>query len=98
MLRAIGATQKQVITSLVVEAAFLGFTAAVCGIIAGVPQGFVFMRVIGMSSNGWYLPYMFPSETALRVGSVVVVAAALSGLLPGKRAAAMDVKEALAYE
>ncbi|HEX5655714.1 MAG TPA: FtsX-like permease family protein [Polyangiales bacterium] len=98
MLRAIGATQKQVVTSLVVESAFLGFTAAVCGIVAGVPQGFVFMRVIGMSSNGWHLPYTFPLETALRVSSIVIVAAAVSGLLPGRRAAGMDVKEALAYE
>ncbi|MET0284250.1 MAG: FtsX-like permease family protein [Polyangiales bacterium] len=98
MLRAIGATQKQVTTSLVVESAFLGFTAAVCGIVAGVPQGFVFMRVVGMSSNGWHLPYHFPVETALRVASIVIVAAAVSGLLPGRRAAGMDVKEALAYE
>jgi putative ABC transport system permease protein len=98
MLRAIGATQGQVTTSLVVESAFLGFTAAFCGIVAGVPQGYVFMRVIGESSNGWHLPYSFPLETALRVSSIVVVAAALSGLLPGRRAAAMDVKEALAYE
>jgi ABC-type antimicrobial peptide transport system permease subunit len=63
-----------------------------------VPQGFVFMRVIGMSSNGWHLPYTFPLETALRVSSIVIVAAAISGLLPGRRAAGMDVKEALAYE
>ncbi len=98
MLRAIGATQKQVITSLVVESAFLGFTSAVCGIVAGVPQGFVFMRVVGMSSNGWHLPYTFPLETALRVSSIVILAAAISGLLPGRRAAGMDVKDALAYE
>jgi putative ABC transport system permease protein len=98
MLRAIGATQRQVVTSLVVESAFLGFAAAVCGIIAGVPQGFVFMRVIGMSSNGWHLPYEFPVETALRASLIVIVAAGISGLLPGRRAARMDVKEALAYE
>jgi putative ABC transport system permease protein len=98
MLRAIGATQAQVTTSLVVESGFLGFTSAFCGIVAGVPQGYLFMNVVGMSSNGWHLPYFFPLETALRVSSIVIVAAALSGLLPGRRAAAMDVKEALAYE
>ncbi|HEY6877581.1 MAG TPA: ABC transporter permease, partial [Polyangiales bacterium] len=98
MLRAIGATRGQVTLSLVVESGFLGLAAALCGIIAGVPQGYVFTRVIGMSSNGWHLPYTFPMETALRVSSIVIAAAALSGFLPGRRAADMDVKEALSYE
>jgi putative ABC transport system permease protein len=98
MLRAIGATRWQVTLSMVTEAGFLGFAAAFCGIVTGVPQGYVFMRVIGMASNGWHLPYGFPLETALRVSSFVVIAATLAGFLPGRRAAAMDVKEALSYE
>jgi putative ABC transport system permease protein len=98
MLRAIGATRWQVTSSLIVEAGFLGFAAAFCGVVTGVPQGFVFMRVIGMTANGWHLPYSFPFETALRVSSFVVIAAALSGYFPGRRAAGMDVKEALSYE
>jgi putative ABC transport system permease protein len=98
MLRAIGATRWQVTLSLVTEAGFLGFAAACCGVLVGVPQGLVFMRVIGAAANGWQLPYSFPLETALRVSSFVVLAAALSGLLPGRRAAGMDVKDALSYE
>jgi propionate CoA-transferase len=38
MLRGIGATRRQVVQSLVTEAAFLGFAAVVCGVIGGVPQ------------------------------------------------------------
>ncbi|MDB4988570.1 MAG: transporter permease protein [Myxococcaceae bacterium] len=98
MLRAIGATRWQVTGSMVVEAGFLGFASAICGVITGVPQGFVFMRVIGMAANGWFLPYSFPLETAMRVTSFVVIAAAIAGFLPGRRAAGMDVKEALSYE
>jgi putative ABC transport system permease protein len=98
MLRAIGATRWQVTGSLIAEAGFLGFAAAFCGVLTGVPQGFIFMRVIGMSANGWHLPYSFPFETAIRVTSFVVVAAALAGYFPGRRAAGMDVKEALSYE
>jgi len=98
MLRAIGATRWQVTGSLITEAGFLGFAAAFCGVVTGVPQGYVFMRVIGMAANGWHLPYAFPFETALRVASFVVIAAALAGYFPGRRAAGMDVKEALSYE
>jgi putative ABC transport system permease protein len=98
MLRAIGATRRQIATSMVAEAGFIGLAAALCGVLTGVPQGYIFMRVIGMSANGWSLDYGFPVETAVRVSLFVVVAAALAGYLPGRRAAAMDVKEALSYE
>ncbi|HEY6876380.1 MAG TPA: FtsX-like permease family protein [Polyangiales bacterium] len=98
MLRAIGATRRQVVASLVAEASFIGLAAAVCGVLAGVPQGFVFLKVIGTASSGWSLPYGFPMETALRISLLVVGAAATAGFFPGQRAAAMDVKEALAYE
>ncbi len=98
MLRAIGATRRQVTKSLVAEAAFLGLAAAICGIAAGVPQGYIFLKVIGTSTSGWNLTYGFPFETALRMTLFVVSAAAIAGFLPGRRAAQMDVKEALAYE
>lgn len=98
MLRAIGATRRQVVGSLVAEAGFLGLAAALCGVLTGIPQGVLFMRVIGLSANGWHLSYGFPIETALRVSSFVILAAALAGYLPGRRAAGMDVKEALSYE
>jgi putative ABC transport system permease protein len=98
MLRAIGATRRQVVQCLVVEAAFLGVAAVVCGVLGGVPQGYIFLKVIGTATSGWNLPYAFPVDTALRITLFVVGAAALAGFFPGRRAAAIDVKEALAYE
>jgi putative ABC transport system permease protein len=98
MLRGIGATRSQVVHSLVTEAAFLGFAAVVCGVIGGIPQAYVFLKVIGTATSGWNLPYGFPLDTALRMTVFVVGAAAFSGFLPGRRASAMDVKDALAYE
>ncbi|MFT3927087.1 MAG: ABC transporter permease [Myxococcales bacterium] len=98
MLRAIGATRAQVVASLVAEAGFLGLSAALCGILAGVPQGYIFLKVIGTATSGWNLPYDFPWETAVRMALFVVGAAALAGFLPGRRAAGLDVKEALSYE
>ena len=98
MLRAIGATRGQVVGCMVAEAGFLGTCAALFGVLTGVPEGYIFMHVVGTASNGWHLPYVFPLETALRVSGLVVVAAAMAGFVPGRRAAHMDVKEALAYE
>jgi putative ABC transport system permease protein len=98
MLRAVGALRSQVVRSVVAEAAFLGVAAVVCGVLAGVPQGYILLKVIGKATTGWNLPYGFPLETALRMALSVVGASALAGFLPGRRASAMDVKEALAYE
>ncbi len=98
MLRAIGASRRQVVLSLVTESAFLGFAATLCGILAGVPQGYIFLKVIGTATSGWNLPYGVPWETALRMSVFVVGAALIAGFLPGRRAAGLDVKEALSYE
>jgi putative ABC transport system permease protein len=98
MLRAIGATRAQVTMSVMWEAAFLGFSASFAGIAFGVPLGLVLIKVVGVATSGWLLPYAFPFETALRVSGLVVVAAMLAGFLPGKRASKLDVKEALAFE
>ena len=98
MLRAIGATRRQVAMSVVAEAGFLGLSAALYGVVAGVPLGYTLLKVVGTATSGWNLPYGFPMETALRMSGLVVLAAALSGYFPGQRAAGMDVKDALAYE
>lgn len=98
MLRAIGATRAQVAASLVAEAAFLGLSAALCGVIAGVPMGIVILKVVGVAASGWSLPYSFPTWTAVRMSLLVMGAAGISGFLPGRRAARLDPKEALSYE
>jgi putative ABC transport system permease protein len=98
ILRAIGATRRQVASSLVAEAGFLGLSAALYGLAVGVPIGFTLLRVVGGATSGWTLPYVYPVETALRTSSLVVLAAALSALLPSRRAAALEIKEALGYE
>ena len=59
---------------------------------------YIFLKVIGTATSGWNLPYAFPLETALRITLFVVGAAALAGFFPGRRAAGIDVKAALAYE
>jgi putative ABC transport system permease protein len=98
MLRAIGATRRQITTSLVAEAGFLGFGAALLGVIVGVPLGYTLLKVVGTATSGWNLPYDFPLETAVRTSFFVTATAALGGLLPARRVARLDVKEALSYE
>jgi putative ABC transport system permease protein len=98
VLRAIGALRGQVVQLLVIEASFLGLSAALCGLTAAVPQGYIFLKVIGVATSGWSLPYLFPLESALRVTSIIVAVSALAGLLPGLQAARLAVRDALSYE
>jgi putative ABC transport system permease protein len=98
VLRAIGATKKQILVSVITEAGFLGVVAVVGGVIAGLPMGWAFVRVVGLAGTGWLFEYVFPFEGAARIGLLVIVTAALAGLWPGRRAASLSVPEALAYE
>jgi putative ABC transport system permease protein len=98
VLRAIGATRAQVVRSVVAEAGFLGFVAALTGLVTGVPMGFVFVTVVGRVGTGWRIDYSFPFQGALTIALLVIVTAALAGLFPGRRAANLDVPEALSWE
>ena len=98
MLRAIGARRRQIVVVVVTEAAFLGFAAAATGVAAGAIQGALLLTVLEAIGKGLRLVYVFPFEAAARIAILVVVTAALAGVIPGRRASKMDVKEALAYE
>jgi putative ABC transport system permease protein len=98
VMRAIGATRRQVELQVMLEAGFLGLAAALAGILAAVPMGIVFVRVLGLVGTGWHVDYIFPAAKATRIALLVVAAALLAGVLPGRRTSKMAVTEALAYE
>ena len=98
MMRAVGSTRAQVVAALVVEASFLGFCAVAGGILVGTLQCLLFLEAIAPNESGWHLDFVFPFQGTLRIGLLVVATSAAAGLLPGMRAARMDIKEALAYE
>lgn len=98
VLRALGATRGQVLASIVVESGFLGVAAVLGGVAVSVPMGMVLIDAIGLNGTGWHFEYAFPVIAALRVSALVIAAAAIAGVWPGRRAAGLDVPEALAYE
>ncbi len=98
VMRAIGATRRQVLAAVLAEAGFLGLASVIVGVVASIPSTFVFVRVVGYAATGWNVPFRFPAEAVLRVGSSVILFALLAGLLPGWRAARLEITRALAYE
>jgi putative ABC transport system permease protein len=98
MLRAIGATSRQVAASILVESSFLGFCAVVAGIGLGVLQCLLFLKTVLVVGTGWHLDFVFPWASAARISALVLVTSGLSGALPAFRAAKTDITSAVLYE
>jgi putative ABC transport system permease protein len=98
VLRAIGGTRRQIVVSVMTEAAMLGACAAVLAILASIPASKIFVDVVAFQASGWSVPLIFPWLTYLRVGALVTALAALAGLIPGVRASRVVITRALAHE
>jgi putative ABC transport system permease protein len=98
LLRAIGAARMHVIKLFIGEAALIGLTGGAIGTLLGYALGFTLTKVVGVQSTGWNFPFIFPTELALQMLAASTVCAILAGIYPARRAASLDVVEALAYE
>jgi len=98
VLRAIGATRRQIVVSVVTEAAMLGACAAALAILASIPASKIFVDVVAFQASGWSVPLVFPFFTYLRVAALVIALAAIAGLLPGVRASRAVITRALAHD
>jgi putative ABC transport system permease protein len=98
VLRAIGATRRQILFAVMAEAGFLGVCAALVGTLVAIPSALLFVDTVGFQATGWSVPFRFPTAAVVRVVSAVVLFSIASGFLPGWRAARLKITTALAYE
>jgi putative ABC transport system permease protein len=98
LLRAVGASRSHILRLFVGEAAFIGLSGGLIGALAGFWMGALITEVVGGQALGWSFPYIFPARLAMTVGVASALCAILAGLYPARRAAALNVVEALAYE
>jgi putative ABC transport system permease protein len=98
LLRAVGAARAHVLRLFVGEAAFIGLSGGLIGILSGTVLGLIITQMVSEQSLGWSFPYVFPGGVALQMSLTATLCAAVAGLYPARRAAALDVVEALAYE
>jgi putative ABC transport system permease protein len=98
LLRAVGASRSHIVRLFVGEAAFIGLSGGLIGGLAGLWMGVLVTEVVGGQATGWSFPYIFPTGLALTMGGASTLCAILAGLYPARRAATLNVVEALAYE
>jgi putative ABC transport system permease protein len=87
LMRAIGASRRQVTNSVLLEALFVGVSASLAGLVAGIGLGALLQKVLGSMGGATLSGSLVVSPTTivstLLTGIVVTV---LAALLPGIRA------------
>jgi putative ABC transport system permease protein len=98
LLRAVGATQGQVLYTVLAEATFMGVLGTILGVLAGMPLEWYLLRVVIYEESGYVFPVTFPWKETLALAGLAIGTATFAGLLPALHAVRLRIAEAIAYE
>jgi putative ABC transport system permease protein len=98
LLRAVGATQSQVIHSVLAEACLMGALGTTLGILFGIPLQWFVLQVVIFEESGFLFPLHIPWDGALLIAAAALTTATLAGLGPALHAVRQRIPEAIAYE
>jgi putative ABC transport system permease protein len=96
MLRAVGMTRRQTRRMVRHESIITSLIGATLGAAVGLFLGFTTIAAL-RSGAGWGLPYQLPVATLISFVVIAVVAGSLAAIVPARRAAKLDVLNALQY-
>ncbi len=98
LLRAVGMARGQVFRMVLLESLAQGAVSIVLGLLAGSWLAYLWIRFGLEDTLGWTIHFYFPVSTVLRAAVLGLLVAWLAGLLPSRRAANLQIREALTYE
>ncbi len=96
MLRAVGMTRRQVSRTVLAESLLLAALGILFGLIAGLYLGYLLVK--GMTSAGFPAPYVFPGAGLIAAVVIGLVFGALAAIIPARKAAELEIVDALRYE
>ncbi len=96
MLRAVGATQRQVWRMIMVEALLLSGLGTALGLLGGLYLGYVLTAALSLA--GYQVVYSFPASGVLMALAVGLLCGVAAALVPARQAARLEVVRALRYE
>lgn len=98
LLRAVGASSKQILVSVLTEALLMGLIGSLIGVAVGIPLEWLCLRYIFVEETGLLYRVRIPWLSAGVVVTLSLAVATLAGLLPAIRAMRLRIAEAIAYE
>lgn len=98
ILRAVGASARQVRNAFVAESALIGLLSSLAGLAAGACLAMVLTWVINLAFFGWTVQLRYPWESLAWIPLWMVAASAAAGVLPAIRAARTRPAAALRSE
>jgi putative ABC transport system permease protein len=96
MLRAVGATRRQVRTVILAEALILSAIGTAFGVLAGVYLGY--SGATAFAALGFPITYIFPWAGVLLAIASGLIFGVLAAFIPARQAAGMEIVTALRYE
>jgi putative ABC transport system permease protein len=98
ILRAVGASRRQIEALVLWEAAIIGLLGSILGIAAGLVLAFILSFVINVSFFGWTISWATPWGFLLSLPLAVIVAALAAGYWPARQAARLDIADGVKME
>ena len=98
LLRAIGASKKQVRGAVLLEGLLIGGTAAVAALVCGTAFAWLLLAVINPQSFGWSVVLHVPPAPLAGALGLVTAASLAAAILPARYASSVDPAAALAEE
>jgi len=98
IVRAVGAFQRQIQKTTLIEAGMIGFFSHILGLLCGFLLSLLLIYVINKQSFGWTIQFSIPLWSLVESWLVVMVTSIGAGFIPARRAAKMNVVESLRME
>lgn len=98
ILRAIGATKRQVRTMVVAEAGWMGLTGGILGLISGTIISYHHVVYNTKVLTGWTFQYHYPFGVAWLCVTLAVSLCLLAAYIPARKAVETNVVSAVGYE
>jgi len=98
LLRAVGATQSQVLKTVLAEAILMGIIGTMMGFLVGLPMEWYVLRVVQLEESGFVFDVLIPWKAMIGIGIGAMIVAVVAGILPAIRAVRLKITEAIAYE
>ena len=98
LLRAMGASRRQIAAAVLLEASLAGAVAVVAAVLAGAAFAALLIGVINPQSFGWTVVPSVPLARLAAAISLVLAAALAAGIVPGRIAASADPADGLIEE